>query len=121
MRKFKQTAVRERAGCSEMIGAPKVWNLNPLTTSLLRVQGQSMNPLICDGNILAADYSQNDRTQLLGKIVIAWNKNKGLTVSRLQRYGTIEVLQSENSEYESVVLDNNWKIVAKVLYWIGQD
>ena len=79
-----------------------------------------MNPLICDGNILAADYSQNDHEQLLGKIVIAWNKDKGLTVSRLHRYGHIEVLQSENREYESIVMDKNWTIVAKVLYWIGQ-
>jgi SOS-response transcriptional repressor LexA len=80
-----------------------------------------MYPLICDGDILAADCSQNDRTKLNGKIVIAWNKHKGLTVSRLRRYDRVDVLECENYEYKTVKLGSKWKIVAKVLYWISQD
>jgi len=46
----------------------------------------------------------------------------GLSVSRLKRYHHTEVLQPENREYESIVLDkkHSWKILAKVLWWIGR-
>jgi SOS-response transcriptional repressor LexA len=45
----------------------------------------------------------------------------GLMVSRLHHYDHTEVLQPENEEYESVVVNNRnkWKIVAKVLWWVG--
>lgn len=116
------SAVLHDAPVESMIAAPKEWCPNPSTTSCLRVKGNSMNPLIYDGYILAVDSSQTDRLELNGKIVIAWNKDMGLTVSRLQHYDHVEVLHPENREYESIVLDNNhrWKILAKVLWWIGK-
>jgi len=81
-----------------------------------------MAPLISDGSILAADTSQRDQAELDGKIVITWHKTMGLNVSRLKRYGPTEVLQPENSESESVVLNgkHKWKILARVLWWIGK-
>jgi len=44
-----------------------------------------------------------------------------LTVSRLQHYDHTDVLQPESREYESIILDNKheWKIMGKVLWWIG--
>ena len=105
-----------------MIAAPQDWCPNPAATTCLRVKGNSMNPLLYDGYILVVDSSQNDASKLDGKIVIAWHKDKGLTVSRLQAYDHTEVLRAENSAYESVVLNkkHSWKIVAKVLWWIGK-
>jgi hypothetical protein len=46
----------------------------------------------------------------------------GLSVSRLKRYGPTEVLQPENGEFQSVVPNGKqkWKILAKVLWWIGK-
>jgi len=60
---------------------------------------------------------------LNGKIVIARHKDKGLTVSRLHRYDHTLVLRSENPSYEAVTLSakERWKIVAKVLWWIGSE
>jgi SOS-response transcriptional repressor LexA len=105
-----------------VIAAPKEWCPNPAMTSCLRVKGDSMAPVICDGYIIAVDSSQNNRSQLHGKIVIAWNKEKGLTVSRFNRFEQAEVLQPENNTYESIVLSNTqkWKILGKVLWWVGQ-
>ncbi|HTC62014.1 MAG TPA: S24 family peptidase [Candidatus Saccharimonadales bacterium] len=110
------------APIESMLAAPKEWCPSPASTYSLRVRGNSMNPMIYDGFILVVDSSQTNRTQLNGKIVIAWHKNSGLTVSRFRRYDHTEVLQPENREYESVTLDrnNNWKIIAKVLWWIGK-
>ena len=81
-----------------------------------------MIPLIYDGYILAVDSSQTDLSELNGKVVVLWNKDMGLMVSRLQNYDHTEVLQPENKEYESIVLNNKhkWRILAKVLWWIGK-
>ena len=75
-----------------------------------------MAPLIYDGYILAVDSTQNDAAKLDGKIVIAWNKDSGLTVSRLRRYDRTEVLQPENREYAAITLGakHKWKIVGRV-------
>jgi SOS-response transcriptional repressor LexA len=69
-----------------------------------------MAPIIQDGYVIAVDYSQNDHTPLNGKIVIAWNRDKGLTVSCFKRYDHTEVLEPEN----------RWKSIAQVLWWIGK-
>ncbi len=105
-----------------MIAAPKDWCPNPSTTSCLRVRGSSMSPLIHDGYILAVDSAQTEIAKLNGKIVIAWHRDKGLTVSRLNQFDHTVVLQSENANYESITLSSKqkWKIVAKVLWWIGK-
>jgi len=110
------------APVESMIAAPKDWCPNPSTTSCLRVRGSSMSPLISDGYILVVDFAQNHIRELDGKVVIAWHKDKGLTVSRLKRYDHTFVLQSENASYESITLNGKqrWKIVAKVLWWIGK-
>jgi SOS-response transcriptional repressor LexA len=40
----------------------------------------------------------------------------------LQRYGHTDTLQPENREYQSITLDSKhkWKVLAKVLWWIGK-
>ena len=82
-----------------------------------------MVPTICDGYVVAVDSSQTDRSKLDGEIVIAWNKDKGLTVSRFKRYDHTETLQPENPQHESITLgkkNDRWRIVAKALWWIGK-
>jgi hypothetical protein len=70
------------APVESIIAAPKDWCPHPSTTSCLRVRGSSMSPLISDGYILVVDFAQNNIGELDGKVVIAWHKDKGLTVSR---------------------------------------
>lgn len=120
--KGDDTSLLQDAPLESMIAAPKDWCPNPAATSCLRVKGHSMMPLLQDGYIVAVDSSQSDRAKLNGKIVIAWHKDMGLTVSRLERYGHTDTLQPENREYQSITLDSKhkWKILAKVLWWIGR-
>jgi transcriptional regulator with XRE-family HTH domain len=105
-----------------IVAAPFDWCPNPDSTTCLRVRGDSMRPLIYDGYILAVDSSQTNFSELNGKMVIAWNKDMGLTVSRLQHYDHTDLLQPENRDYESIVLNQKtkWKILAKVLWWMGK-
>jgi SOS-response transcriptional repressor LexA len=110
------------APVESMIAAPADWCPNPSYTSCLRVRGNSMLPLIHDGFVVAVDASETDLNKLDGKIVIAWHKDIGLTISRFRRFDHTEVLQPENIEYEAVTLGpkQSWKVVAKVLWWVGK-
>jgi SOS-response transcriptional repressor LexA len=120
--KGDNVAVLHEAEVENFIAAPRDWCPNPASTYSLRVRGSSMTPLIYSDYILVVDSSQTDRSKLNGKIVIACNKNIGLTVSRFRRYDHTEVLHPENSEYQSITMNrkSNWKIIAKVLWWIGK-
>lgn len=111
----------DRVPATKLMGAPAEWCPNPSYTSLLRVKGESMEPLIRDGDILAVDSFQTEQANLNGKIVVAASDRKGLCVSRLRHYKTFDVLESENREYESVVLGkgSGWRIIGRVLWWIS--
>lgn len=116
----KRTSLRTIPS-SELIGAPASWCPNPDYTSLLRVKGHSMEPLIRNGDILAVDTFQTERSQLHGKIVIAANTEAGLCVSHLRRYDGFELLEAENRNYDAVVFNKagGWRIVGRVLWWIS--
>jgi transcriptional regulator with XRE-family HTH domain len=120
--KGNSTMLLHDAPVERMIAAPQEWCPNPAATTCLRVRGNSMMPLIHDGYILAVDSAQTDPSDLSGKVVVAWHKDVGLMVSRLQNYGHTEVLQPECKEFEPIVVSNKqeWKILAKVLWWIGK-
>ena len=105
-----------------MLAAPKDWCLNPNSTISLRVKGNSMSPLILDGYIVAVDTSDVSHEDLLGQIVVAWSREKGLLVSRLIRFDHTDALVSDHREYASISLakESRWRIVGRVLWWIGR-
>jgi phage repressor protein C with HTH and peptisase S24 domain len=109
----------ERIPSRMFMGAPAEWCPNPRYTNLLYVKGHSMEPLLHDGDIVAVDSLQTNRSELNGKIVIVSSEEKGLCVSRFRRYESVDVLESENDEYEAIVLSKNsdWRIVGRVLWW----
>jgi SOS-response transcriptional repressor LexA len=110
----------QQARPDELLAAPNEWCPNPAYTSCLRVRGRSMMPLLHDGYIIAVDTSQTNRRKLYGQIVVAAHKEQGLVVSRLQRFDDTEVLVPENREYDSTAVSSNWRIIAKILWWIGR-
>jgi SOS-response transcriptional repressor LexA len=104
------------------LAAPVAWCPNPKSTMCLRVKGNSMSPLILDGYIIAVDTLDVHHDKLLGQIVVAWNVHKGLIVSRLIRFDHTDALVSDRREYESISLapESKWRIIGKVLWWIGK-
>jgi SOS-response transcriptional repressor LexA len=104
----------------EMIAAPSVWCPHPAMTTCLRVRGESMSPMINDNDIVAVDRSATDPTELSGKIVVSWQRENGLTLSRFLLVNGVQLLESENRDYEAVKLgkNRNWRIIGKVLWWI---
>jgi transcriptional regulator with XRE-family HTH domain len=103
--------------------APAEWCPNPERTLSLRVQGNSMAPLIRDGYIIAVDTSDVSRDKLIDQIVVAWNSDeKRLLVSRLIRFDHTDALVSDQREYQPAKLgaDSKWRIVGRVLWWTGR-
>jgi len=105
-----------------MLAAPRNWCPSPNSTICLRVKGNSMSPLILDGYIIAVDTMDVHRETLVGHIVVALNAEKGLLVSRLIRFDHTDALVSDHREYESISLapESAWRILGKVLWWIGK-
>jgi SOS-response transcriptional repressor LexA len=110
----------DQAEVSEMIAAPALWCPNPAATSCLRVRGASMSPMIDDGDIVVVDCTQHDGKELNGKIIVAWHRKTGLTLSRFLMMKGVQLLESENRDYKPISMgrDRNWRIVGKVLWWI---
>jgi phage repressor protein C with HTH and peptisase S24 domain len=81
-----------------------------------------MSPLILDGYIVAVDTSCTENNDLVGQIVVAWHRERGLLVSRLIRFDHIDALVSDRREYDavSITAGSHWRIVGKVLWWTGR-
>ncbi len=111
----------DRAPATKMMTAPAEWCPNPGYTSLIRVKGDSMEPLIRDGDIVAVDSFQIEPDALDGKIVIVTSERDGLCVSRLHHYPTLTVLESESRRSPAIVMDkeSGLRILGRVLWWIS--
>jgi len=111
-----------RARYEKIIAAPKLWCPNPGHTVAMRVKGDSMEPKLFDGYIIVVDTSQVNASEIeSGDIVVVSHESNGLVVARLMHYDSVEVLVPENREYESIILSSSaWRVVGKVLWWIGQ-
>jgi len=106
---------------TEEIAVPAGWCPNPTYTSLIRVSGDSMQPAIRDRDILAVDAYQTERRRLYGDIVLVTSEASGLSVSRLRRYDSIDVLEADDRQYEPVILKKSGglRIVGRVLWSIS--
>ena len=67
---------------------------------------------------MAVDRSATDPSELSGKIVVTWQRENGLTLSRFLLVNGVQLLESENRDYEAVKLGKNRSIIGKVLWWI---
>jgi len=105
----------------QVLAVPGAWCPNPTYTSLIRVAGKSMQPAIRDHDIVAVDAYQTERGRLYGQIVVVTSEAHGLSVSRLSRYDSVDVLEAEDRQFQPVVLKKSggWRIVGRVLWSIS--
>jgi transcriptional regulator with XRE-family HTH domain len=106
-----------------LIAAPSDWAPHPAFTCCLRVRGNSMAPVLCDGYIIVVDTSETERAQLMDKMIVAWHADKGITVSWLKTIAGGEALVSQSDQYGPVLLnrEQGWRMIGKVIWWIGRD
>jgi transcriptional regulator with XRE-family HTH domain len=106
---------------SRVIGAPASWCPNPGYTTLLRVKGHSMEPLIRQGDLIAVDSFQSEAGELYGKLVVASSEKHGLCVSWLRQLENLTLLEAEDRGYPPAIFSKagGWRIVGRVLWWIS--
>jgi len=109
-----------RARYDKIIAAPKLWCPNPGHTVAMRVKGDSMEPKLFDGYIIIVDQQQTEKTKLNGKIIVVHHDKFGLVVSRFWQLKNSEALVSDNRSHDPVPLSPSWRIVGKVLWFIGE-
>jgi SOS-response transcriptional repressor LexA len=78
-----------------------------------------MEPLLRDGYIIVVDRGQKERAKLKDNIIVAFCHQYGLVVSRLRHVGHVDMLVPDNRDHEPVSLSHEWRIVGKVLWWVG--
>jgi SOS-response transcriptional repressor LexA len=102
--------------------APSDWSDHKGSVRCLRVAGEGMAPLILDGSIVAVDLSHFERSELYNHVVLAWQKDSGLIIRRMKKFGAAEVLvaDSDRSGSTSITLDRNWRILGRVVWWISR-
>ena len=102
-----------------VLAAPNQWCPNPAYTVCLRVKGNSMEPLLHDGYIIVVDRKQNQIKTLEGSVVVAHNPHFGLVVSRFFRFGPSRMLVPDNRAHDAIPLGKGWRMIGKVLWWLG--
>jgi transcriptional regulator with XRE-family HTH domain len=120
--KLETPANLSRAQVDQILTVPLDWAHN--TTSLIgiRVEGDSMSPIIADGSIVIVDTSVTQREKLYKKIIIASHRDFGLRVAWLLQAGNAEILAPENQKYPLKEINGkaHWMIVGEVLWWVSR-
>lgn len=84
----------------------------------IRVKGNSMEPILRGGYIVAVDASQSEPRYLRGKMVVAL-VGEGVTIKWLDRLGSQWVLTPENKSYRQSPLGRGDRIIGRVAWWYG--
>jgi transcriptional regulator with XRE-family HTH domain len=96
----------------------------PEYTRAFKVKGSSMEPSLRDGYTVVVDIKERDPSDLVNAMVVARDPEGKITVKYLRRVQGEFVLVAEHTsvEYDPVLLSREpgWKILGKVLWWIGE-
>lgn len=79
-----------------------------------------MEPTLFDGYIIVVDQAQTDKKKLKSKMIVAHHNKFGLIVSRFFQMGRTDTLVSDNRAHDPVLWSPAWRIVGKVLWYIGE-
>jgi len=84
----------------------------------IRVHGDSMEPILKEGYIVAVDSSVTDARKLQQKMVLAY-VDEGVTIKHLDRVGNQWVLMPENKTYRQQPLGRDDRIIGRIAWWYG--
>lgn len=113
----------------EFLPFPKSLCPNPDHIVCIRVEGDSMSPILEAGYIVAVDTADRDRARLYGQMVLARNAEGEVTIKWFRKVGRESMLVPQHTSKRHPVLllgregdeqeDGGWMIVGKILWWIG--
>ncbi|HWR17147.1 MAG TPA: XRE family transcriptional regulator [Terriglobales bacterium] len=108
----------------DMMILPRKWVPRPDHATCIKVMGDSMSPILDDGDIVVIDTSVRDRSKLYGKMVAAVSPDGGVTIKWLRKSGKSEMLvpQHTSPRHQIVVIsdDPEWEIIGRVCWRMGR-
>ncbi len=107
----------------DVLMAPLSWCTHPENMLCLRIEGDSMVPVIHPDSIIAVDTGVTGRAELDKKLAVFSHRDLGFKVARLQRLPNSDVLISANHTYLPVDVTDQakWKPVGAVAWWVSKD
>ena len=112
-----------QAKVEDVLMAPASWCPHPEQMLCLRLNGDSMMPVIPEDSILSVDTAVTERTELQKRIAVFSHRDLGMKVARLQRLGTTDILVSANHNCLPVDVsdESKWRAVGEVVWWVSKD
>ncbi len=108
----------------QSLSFPAAWVPHPDFTRCVRVKGDSMSPVLEEGYIVAVDTYNKEPRDLVSSMVAARDPEGGITIKWLRKAGKEFILVSHHTSvrHNPVILreDPRWKIIGRVLFWIGR-
>lgn len=96
---------------------------HPERTVCIRVVGDSMQPVLEEGYIVAIDTKDNIPEELVGKMVAAGDAEGGVTIKWLRQSSgeLMLVAQHTSQRFPPILLkrEPGWRILGRVIWWIG--
>lgn len=102
----------------EILAAPASWCPNPDATYCAFVEGSSMEPHIREGSIACFDSSERSPSAVAGQVVVAQHPRLGTKLAWLRQEGDGFVFRSEDPSIPPTPLDEQWKIIGRLLWWM---
>lgn len=102
------------------IGVPRWWCTETCQVVGIRVVGRSMSPLIDNGSVVAVDSTEQTKSKLSDKIVVATRDEQQFKIAWLRESRGEYFLVPENREFPPVPIsgDSRWRVIGRVLWWI---
>jgi len=102
------------------IGVPRWWCTETCQVVGVRVMGRSMSPLIPNGSVVAVDTSEQTKSKLSDKIVVATRDEQTFKIAWLRESRGEYFLTPENRDFQavSVISDPRLRLIGRVLWWI---
>ena len=100
-----------------------VWEQLPKGTFVTEVSGDSMEPTLHEGDVVAAKPYEGSGDDIpSGKVVIVANASGELVVKRLKHINGVPVLTSDNPRYEPIYPNHEYRIIGIAMKaWKGVD
>jgi SOS-response transcriptional repressor LexA len=102
------------------LGVPRWWCTETCQVVAIRVVGRSMSPLIDNGSVVAVDSTEQTKSKLRDKIVVATRDELQFKIAWLRESRGEYFLTPENREFPPLLIsgDSRWRIIGRVLWWI---
>jgi transcriptional regulator with XRE-family HTH domain len=112
-----------QAEVKDVLMAPLRWCPHPDEMISMRLEGDSMLPIIPPDSIIVVDTAVTERSHLHQKISVFSHRDLGFKVARLQRLSSSDILVAAN--YRCLPVDvtdpSKWRAIGAVLWWVSKD